>query len=68
MTSLRTQWGCDTGYIRSQFGEPLYALLFQYAQTYLDSHHLQWLGPNLLLTREGKFIADRIASDLFATG
>mmetsp|Transcript_1043 Transcript_1043/g.2595 ORF Transcript_1043/g.2595 Transcript_1043/m.2595 type:complete len:345 (+) Transcript_1043:2301-3335(+) len=65
MTSLRTQWGCDMAWLKAQYD---YSLP-QTHSTYLKNllHHKLAVINNqkLLLTLQGKLLADQIAMDLF---
>jgi oxygen-independent coproporphyrinogen-3 oxidase len=65
MTSLRLKEGCDLNFIEEKFGVDKKQILLQEAERFL---HLQWMKNEnnaLVLTREGKLFADRVASDLF---
>ena len=64
MTSMRTKWGTDKRKIAADFGE--FAALFQQGiQSYLESGHIEEDKGIYRLSRTGKLLADRIASDLF---
>jgi oxygen-independent coproporphyrinogen III oxidase len=65
LTSLRTTWGCDTAYVKKGFGEEYLRHLLKRAEPYISQNCLSENGGILTLTNSGKFIADRIASDLF---
>lgn len=65
MTRLRTIWGVDLVFVKNTFGEDIFANLQNEAKEYIDSGYMQQKGENVTLTKEGKFIADKIASDLF---
>ena len=65
LTSLRTIWGVDLNVARKQFGEEVLLHLKREAAIYLIDNALIIENDHLNLTRKGKFIADRIASDLF---
>ncbi len=65
MTSLRTLEGADLGQVEQDFGKELTASLEKQARTFIDKSWLITAGRRLVLTREGKLFADRIASDLF---
>lgn len=65
MTGLRTLWGIDLAYIRSNFGIANFETISQ--QIELPSIQ-PWIRKNeyiITLTSSGKHFADRIASDLF---
>ncbi|MBI5370386.1 MAG: radical SAM family heme chaperone HemW [Sphingobacteriales bacterium] len=61
MTSLRTLEGLDTGKVN----EERRFLLEASAKKYVDAGLLQRAGERLLLTNEGKLLADGIAAALF---
>jgi oxygen-independent coproporphyrinogen-3 oxidase len=76
MISLRTMEGCDTGYISDKFGHAAGNELATRAEHYVQEGKLIWgnsaagsgipgIGQKLILTREGKLLADGIAADLF---
>lgn len=65
LTSLRTIWGISLRKLFLEFGEKP-ALEFQRnIIPLLDDEQIELQGENLVLTRRGKFFADRIASELF---
>jgi len=64
MTGLRTMWGCDIARIK-EFGEPFAGFFSQGIAQFLQNGTLESDGSQLRLTRAGKLLADRIASDLF---
>jgi oxygen-independent coproporphyrinogen-3 oxidase len=65
LTSLRTSWGIDLLRLRDLFGVDLFAS----HRTYINDLLANELGvvheDTLILTRKGKLLADKIASDLF---
>jgi len=66
MTSMRTKWGTDKRKIAADFGE--FTDLFQQGiQSYLESGHIEEDKGIYRLSRMGKLLADRIASDLFVS-
>lgn len=65
LVSLRTSWGADTGYIRARFGDAFADTFLQQAAPYLQNGYIREREGVYTLTRQGKMIADRIASDLF---
>lgn len=65
MTRLRTQWGCDIAWLKGQYGYDLEQTRSDYLEQ-LCNHKLAMInGHQLLLTRQGKLLADQIATDLF---
>jgi len=65
LLSLRTAWGADIEYIRKNFGDTFADTFLQQADRYIQNGAMQELAGVFTLTRKGKIIADRIASDLF---
>ncbi len=65
LVSLRTIWGADAGYIRTRFGSAFWDIFRRQADSYLFAGYMEEHGGVFTLTRKGKMIADRIASDLF---
>lgn len=63
MTSLRTMWGCDPPVLQS-FGH-FTATHQNKINQFLDAGLLVETEGKWVLTREGKFMADRMASELF---
>jgi len=66
MTSLRTIWGCEIVRIEA-FGEPYAGYFKAEKKQFLHDGLLENTGTHIRLTRTGKLLADRIASDLFWT-
>ncbi|MEL6607014.1 MAG: radical SAM family heme chaperone HemW [Bacteroidota bacterium] len=65
MTSLRTQWGCDLDRLKNEHGYDLEQAQSTYLQRLLNQQLATRKGYRLLLTRQGKLLADQIATDLF---
>jgi oxygen-independent coproporphyrinogen-3 oxidase len=65
MTALRTVWGCDADYLKSTFAYDLLKNQEVYLQRAMDGGFMIKVGNVLRLTRTGKMLADKIASDLF---
>lgn len=65
LTSLRTKWGCDMNKIQNIVGEKWYDENQLVLKNYINKNLLLLNESVLYLTHEGKFFADRIASDLF---
>ena len=65
LTSLRTMWGIDLNKIRKEFGQQYYNMCLHEAQIFIQSEQLILSNNKLILTKSGKFLADKIASDLF---
>lgn len=65
MTSLRTQWGCDMAWLKAEHGYDLTQTQSNYLQQLVNQKLAVREGSLLLLTRQGKLLADQIATDLF---
>lgn len=65
MISLRTMEGISLAHITHVFGGEITRKLMQAAQPHIYRGHLVLTGDHLILTPEGKFLADGIAADLF---
>jgi oxygen-independent coproporphyrinogen-3 oxidase len=65
MISLRTIEGIDPGRIGREFGKDKELAVMEVARRFMDANLLIKKGKNISLTREGKFLADGIAAELF---
>lgn len=65
MTSLRLLEGCDLNFIHQKFGPAIVTAIQREAAVFLKNNRLIERDQHLILTKEGKLFADRIASDLF---
>lgn len=65
MTGLRTQWGVSITKVQEKLRTTLPASFFQIIEKYKKQGKLTEHENQLFLTKEGKFLADGIASDLF---
>jgi oxygen-independent coproporphyrinogen III oxidase len=65
MTSLRLMEGCDLNFVQTKFGADKVTELKQKSMTFQTSNWLIEKTNTLVLTKEGKLFADRIASELF---
>lgn len=65
MTGLRTKWGVNVNSVEQLFGSDFRKHLLQSAEEHLKAGRIQMENEVLILTAEGKFLADGIASDLF---
>jgi len=63
LLGLRTMWGCNFDYIRSEFGEETLNTLKSKLTPYRDQINLSEI--KISLTEKGRAFADRIASELF---
>lgn len=67
MTSLRTIEGINLYFVEEKFGKKERERLVQSAEKYIENKKVIFSETgNLILTNEGKLLADGIASDLFA--
>ncbi len=67
-TTLRTVWGCDLEKVKLEFGVDLYRINQAYLGDLQEKGMAVMENQTLKLTRSGKLLADRIASDLFIDG
>lgn len=65
MISLRTMEGTDLAYVSERFGAGKAAALQDQAARYILQGKLTGTNSRIILTREGKLLADGIAADLF---
>lgn len=65
LTSLRTTWGTSLSYIGNAYSPSLLIHCNKEAKKYILSEHLLLKENKLFLSKKGKLIADKIASDLF---
>ena len=65
MTGLRTKGGCDVEVIKNQFGEKLAEHFLTQTKNKIEKGMIEKRGTIFVLTREGKFFADRIAAEMF---
>ena len=65
MTGLRTIWGVSKDYLKDNFGCKYEKYFTEKSKKYFDSNHLIQKNGIVTTTINGKFLSDRIASDLF---
>ena len=65
LVSLRTMWGCDLQQVKNRFGVAAEERLRSESKPFIEAGDVVLTQDRLLLTRQGKLIADRIASELF---
>lgn len=63
-TRLRTMWGLDIAYMESTFND-FFVSIKLIIESYRKENYLVIDNNFIVLTESGKFIADKIASDLF---
>ena len=65
MTSLRTMWGCDIGFIRSNFGTEYAERFKKSTKKHILSGKIYLKGEKYILNDNGMLFADGIAAELF---
>ncbi|MDH4090166.1 MAG: radical SAM family heme chaperone HemW [Cyclobacteriaceae bacterium] len=65
LTTLRTSWGSNLAKLRAEFGFDLEAVHGPYIRSLLEHKFAFIENETLLLTKKGRLLADKIASDLF---
>lgn len=65
LVSLRTSKGIDIEKTKSVFGKEFLDHILLNVETYINSNKVRLIENRLMLTNEGKLLADRISSDLF---
>lgn len=65
MTGLRTIWGVSKEKIAKEFGLNYANYLEQQSKKFIEQQLLVWEDALLRTTKQGKFLADGIAADLF---
>lgn len=65
LTSLRTMWGADLGYIKHAFGNRYYNYLEKVTNQYLSSNILIRYNNHIKFTEKGWFVSDGVLSELF---
>ncbi len=65
LTTLRTSWGCDCETLLTATGYNLLDEQKEYLQQLVDGEYASMDGKKIILTKKGKLLADKIASDLF---
>jgi oxygen-independent coproporphyrinogen III oxidase len=66
-TSLRTSWGCNLSFLKSNLQYDLMATRSSYLRDLEKRELIRVSNDNISLTKKGKLFADQIASDLFTT-
>lgn len=66
LTGLRTSWGTDLGRLRQELGYDLLQVHSRYVNALIEGDLAVVKDDALILTKSGRLLADRIASDLFA--
>ena len=66
LTTLRTSWGTSLKKLANEFGYDIRNSHSQYLEQLISQGFAVIDDSNLVLTRSGKFLADKISADLFA--
>jgi oxygen-independent coproporphyrinogen-3 oxidase len=66
LISLRTMWGTELAYLKSNFNDELVKNFLQQVERFIQDGTIILKGNFYTLTEKGKLLADRIAGDLFA--
>ena len=65
LTTLRTSWGCDMDYLKTELNHDLTEESGDTLHTLAAHGLLEKRDHFLVLTHQGKLVADKIAADLF---
>ena len=65
MTGLRTIWGVSLVKVESDFGSLYKDYLLEQAEVFINQHLLYIEDMHIKVSKEGKFLSDGIASELF---
>ncbi len=65
LTSLRTMWGTDLNLVEKEFGKTKRSFLETQFEVLEKGGFVERKQTTFILTRKGKFFADKIAGDLF---
>ena len=65
LTSIRTTWGCDTTYIKQNFGDKYYNHFINNTILPIAEKNIIKINNNYTLSNNGKLFADGIAAELF---
>ena len=65
MTSLRTMWGVDLGYLRHNFGDDCAKMFKICSKKYISEFKMYQKDEKFVLTDKGMLFADGIAAELF---
>ena len=67
LTSLRTMWGVDLKYIEEAFSKEAKDYCVSLAKRFQEYGMIDFMNESLVLTKQGKLIADNIISELLMT-
>lgn len=66
LTTLRTSWGTDLNKLKQEYEYDLLKNHGDYVQRLIDHNYASLTSESLILTKSGRLLADKIASDLFS--
>jgi oxygen-independent coproporphyrinogen-3 oxidase len=66
LTRLRTSWGVDLNFVKSEFGTTVMETLENDSSAFINRSLLTREKDHIYLTENGKLVADKITADLFA--
>lgn len=65
LTSLRTIWGVDLNYLKTNFNSDFVKTFLNEVETFIKQEYVIAKNTTYTLTEKGKLLADKIASELF---
>ncbi len=65
LTSLRTIWGVELGYLKSNFNDEFVKIFLKQVELFIQTKTIAVNNQTYTLTEKGKLLADKIASELF---
>jgi oxygen-independent coproporphyrinogen-3 oxidase len=65
LTSLRTMWGTDTEHIKNTWGQDYHEHVLRKSSRFIKEGKIKQVDNRLILSDEGKFLADYIIRELF---
>ncbi|MES2514831.1 MAG: radical SAM family heme chaperone HemW [Bacteroidota bacterium] len=65
LTALRTIWGIDLNYLKTNFDPDFVKAFLTQIETYIQQESVLLKNKTYTLTEKGKLLADKIASELF---
>jgi oxygen-independent coproporphyrinogen-3 oxidase len=65
LTSLRTIWGIDLNYLKTNFNNDFVKAFLDQLEIFIKQEHVIVKNTTYTLSEKGKLLADKIASDLF---
>jgi oxygen-independent coproporphyrinogen-3 oxidase len=65
LTSLRTIWGVDLNYLKTNFNSDFVKAFLSQVENYIKQESVLVKNQTYTLSEKGKLLADKIASDLF---